>query len=279
MPVENQTPSSIYNKLISVLHSFYVDLRKNIIILLLCIVVVSGVFIGMNMKKANTYTASFTVMYEELVRKVYGDRLSKLNLLIEENNGKARAMLGLSQKQMNSLKQVEATNILGEPLSKDLNVDRIPFIVNIYLSDTSYVKEVQEGILNYLENANEYLISKRKLKIKEIDDEISFINNQLRMMDSLKLHYPVGVSTGTTGTANSSEGTLYSFSYDLYKKKQELLKKKEMPLNLYVIDDAIVPTKSNRSYVLMTAAGLISGFILYLLLAYIVLPVLRFRKD
>lgn len=279
MPVENQTPSSIYNKLISVLHSFYVDLRKNIIILLLCIVVVSGVFIGMNMKKANTYTASFTVMYEELVRKVYGDRLSKLNLLIEENNGKARAMLGLSQKQMNSLKQVEATNILGEPLSKDLNVDRIPFIVNIYLSDTSYVKEVQEGILNYLENANEYLISKRKLKIKEIDDEISFINNQLRMMDSLKLHYPVGVSTGTTGTANSSEGTLYSFSYDLYKKKQELLKKKEMPLNLYVIDDAIVPTKSNRSYVLMTAAGFISGFILYLLLAYIVLPVLRFRKD
>ncbi|MBW7912780.1 MAG: hypothetical protein H3C54_03555 [Taibaiella sp.] len=230
------------------------------------------------MKKANTYTASFTVMYEELVRKVYGDRLNKLNLLIEENNSKAQALLGLSKKQINSLKQIEATNILGEPLSKDLNVDKIPFIVNVYVSDTSYVRDIQEGIVNYLENANQYLINKRRLKIKEIDDEISFINRELKMMDSLKRLYHVGITATSATSGSSSEGSLYSLSYELYKKKQELLKKKEMPMNLYVIDDAIVPTKSNRSYVLMAAAGLITGFILYILLAYIVLPVLRYKK-
>lgn len=279
MPAENKTPSSIYDKFIAVLHSFYVDIRKNTILFAVCLILVPGVFIFMNMKKANTYTASFTVMYEELVRKVYGDRLSKLNLLIEENNSKAKSLLGLSQKQMNSLKHVEATNILGEPLSKDLNVDRIPFIVNIFLSDTSYVKDIQEGILNYLENANSYLISKRNLKIKEIEEEINFIDNQLKMMDSLKMRYHIGIATTTTGAANSSESSLYSLSYDLYKKKQELLKKKEMPMNLYVIDDAIVPTKSNRSYVLVVGAGLFVGFALYLFLIYVVLPVLRYKNP
>lgn len=277
MPAKNQPPVSLYDKLISVLHSFYVDIRKNIIIFFVCIILVPGVFIFLNMKKSNTYTASFTVMYEELVRKVYGDRLNKLNLLIEENNSKAQALLGLSKKQINSLKQIEATNILGEPLSKDLNVDKIPFIVNVYVSDTSYVRDIQEGIVNYLENANQYLINKRRLKIKEIDDEINFINRELKMMDSLKRLYHVGIAATPVTSGNSSEGSLYSLSYELYKKKQELLKKKEMPMNLYVIDDAIVPTKSNRSYVLMAAAGLITGFILYIILAYIVLPVLRYK--
>lgn len=278
MPAENHTSSSLYDKLISILHSFYVDIRRNALVFFICITVVPAVFIFLNMKKSNTYRASFTVMYEELVRKVYGDRLTKLNQLIEENNSKAQSLLGLSKKHMSSLKQVEATNILGEPLAEDLNVDRIPFIVNIYLNDTSYVKEIQDGILNYLENANTYLISKRKLKIKEIDDEIGFIDRQLRMMDSLKSRYQVSQSITGTGSAGTNEGSIYSLSYELYKKKQELLKKKEMPMNLYVIDDAIVPTKASRSYMLMAGAGLFTGFIVYILLAYIVFPVLRYKE-
>jgi len=278
MSAENNTASSLYHKFIAALHSFYVDIRKNAVMFLVCIILVPGVFIFMNMKKSNTYQASFTVMYEELVRKVYGDRLAKLNLLIEDNNSKAQSLLGLSKKQMGSLKKIEATNILGEPLAEDLNVDRIPFIVNIYLSDTSYVKEIQDGILNYLENANTYLISKRKLKNKEIDEEIIFIEKQLHMMDSFKSTYQVSQSVAATSSAGTGEGSLYSLSYELYKKKQELLKKKEMPLNLYVIDDAIVPTKTNRSYILMAAAGLFTGFILYMFLAYIVLPVLRYKE-
>ncbi len=278
MPADNNQPVSIYDRLIAVLHSFYVGIRKNILLFFFCIILVPGLFIFMNMKKSNTYKASFTVMYEELVRKVYGDRLSKLNLLLEDNPEKARNMLGLSQKQMNSLKRIEATNILGENLTKDLNVDRIPFIVNIYLNDTNNVKEIQEGILNYLENANSYLIGKRKLKMKEIEDEIAFIDRQLRMMDSLKQKFQVGTITTGGSNTNTSEGSLYSLSYELYKKKQELLKKKEMPLNLYVIDDAIVPTRSNRSYILMTAAGLFTGLLLYIFMAYIVLPVIRYRE-
>ena len=279
MPADNTPPVSIYDRLIAVLHSFYVGIRKNTLLFIACMLLIPGLFIFMNMKKSNTYKASFTVMYEELVRKVYGDRLVKLNLLLEDNPTKARNMLGLSQKEMKSLKRIEATNILGENLAKDLNVDRIPFIVNIYLNDTNNVKEIQQGILNYLENANSYLIGKRKLKMKEIEDEIAFIDRELKMMDSLKQKFHVGTIPTSSSTTNTSEGSLYSLSYELYKKKQELLKKKEMPLNLYVIDDAIVPTKSNRSYILMATAGVFAGLLVYLFIAYIVLPVIHYKGD
>ena len=219
MPADNTPPVSIYDRLIAVLHSFYVGIRKNTLLFIACMLLIPGLFMFMNMKKANTYKASFTVMYEELVRKVYGDRLAKLNLLLEDNPAKARTMLGLSQKEMKSLKRIEATNILGENLAKDLNVDRIPFIVNIYLNDTNNVKEIQQGILNYLENANSYLIGKRKLKMKEIEDEIAFIDRELKMMDSLKQKFHVGTIPTSSSTTNTSEGSLYSLSYELYKKK------------------------------------------------------------
>lgn len=278
MPVEKSNSVPLYDKLIAVLHTFYVDVRRRAVIFWACIVLTPGIFILLNARNANIYNASFTVMYEELVRKVYGDRLAKLNLLLEVNKNKAQALLGLSEKQINTLKKVEGTNILGEPLDKDLNVDRIPFIVNIYLDDTSYVQEIQAGILTYLENANSYLSSKRRLKMKEIDDEISFITDQLEMMDSQKRVYQGGMVSSTTTSSNTNEGSIYSLSYDLYKKKQELLKKKEMPMNLYVIDDAIVPTKSNRSYILVAAAGLFTGFIIYLVIVYLTLPVLRYKE-
>ena len=72
MPADNTPPVSIYDRLIAVLHSFYVGIRKNTLLFIACMLLIPGFFMFMNMKKANTYKASFTVMYEELVRKVYG---------------------------------------------------------------------------------------------------------------------------------------------------------------------------------------------------------------
>ncbi len=278
MPTEsNQSSASIYDRLISVLHSFYIDIKRNAFVFFACILLVPAVLVFMNLKKSGIYKASFTVMYEELVRKVYGDRLVKLNALLEDNKSKARALLGVSSQAAASLKTIKGTNILGEDLTEDLNVDRIPFVVDIYLNDTTYVSEIQNGILHYLENGNSYLSSKRKLKMQEIDDEISFIDNQLKMMDSLKKKFNIAETIASSSNAASSEGSVYSLSYDLYKKKQELLKKREMPMNLYVIDDAIVPTKGNRPYSIVILAGLVAGFVLYVFIAYIILPVIRYK--
>ncbi len=165
----------------------------------------------------------------------------------------------------------------------DMNTDKIPFVVTININDTSYIKEIQDGIISYLETGNEYLIEKRRLRKAEIASELAFITEQLALMDTFKRTYN-NSSSGSQSDKTSSDagagtgGSIYQLSYELYKKKQELLKKQEMPLNLYVIDDAIVPVKNSKSYVLVVAAGLFIGFIVYLLLAYFVLPVVRYKE-
>jgi len=278
-----QPGSGLYNKILVFLRRFYVDLRKHTTLFVSCILIVTALFLGYNIKKSNTYHASFTIVYEELVRKVYGDRLEKLNNLLQNNKFKAQALLKISQPALATLNEINATNILGDDLTMDMNTDKIPFVVTIRVSDTGYIKEIQDGVISYLETGNEYLIEKRRLKRAEIESELNFITEQLAMMDTFKRKYNAASSSTqsekTSPEATTGGGSIYQLSYELYKKKQELLKKKEMPLNLYVIDDAIVPVKDSKPYVLVIFAGIFIGFIFYLGILYFVLPVIRYKES
>lgn len=276
MTSDNMSNNSIYDKVILLLRGFYTDLKKHMAIFFSTVIVITGSLVLLNSIKSNTYKASFTVVYEELVRKVYGDRLHKIDNLLDKNKEKAYVLLGLDKKVGSTLESIEATNILGEDLSKDLNVDKIPFIVNMYVNDSTHISKLQDAIIYYLENSNKYLIDKRNLKHKEIQSELDFINMQLDLMDSLKRKNNKSTSAMASSSATAAEGgTVYQVSYELYKKKQELMKKKEMPLNLYVIDDAIAPVKTSKSYILIVAIGLILSMIVYMGIVYLLLPVIK----
>ena len=53
-----------------------------------------------NMKDGNAYRASFTVMFEELTRKIYGDRLSKLNALVQRDEPVSYTHLDVYKRQV-----------------------------------------------------------------------------------------------------------------------------------------------------------------------------------
>jgi len=118
------------------------------------------------------------------------------------------------------------------------------------------------------------MANKKALKIKEIDNELAFIDEQLHMMDSVKRLYN---RLTLSDNEKTSPGALYQFSYELYKKRQDLVRKKEMPSNLQVIDDAVVPKVASKGALIVTLAGFIAGFVLYLFTVGILLPV--FRKE
>lgn len=269
---------NVYEQLIWALNKYITDMRRNMALLVSCLVIFIGILVYINYKKSSVYKASFTVTYEDLTRKVYGDRLSKLNSLLENNRAKAGALLNTSDGALKSLRKIEGKNILGEKLSEDLNTDRIPFVVSMYITDTAYVDELQSNILQFLESGNEYLSEKRQMKMNEYEQELKFINKQLSMMDSLKTVYNNEESTSSKKSSSADGGTtLYELSYTLYKRKQELNEKLTMPKNLYVIDDAIVTNQSHKSYIVMTLLGLIIGLVVYTILAYIVVPAVRYK--
>jgi len=272
--------SNVYDKLILFFHRFFKDLKESIFLFLACLVVTIGLLFLSNQSEKGHYKSSFTVAYDDLVRKIYGDRLEKVNDLLGNNNhAKVARLLNVPQNTAKSLIKIKGTNILGQDLSEDMNTDRIPFIVTITVSDTSKIAALQHGIVGFLEEGNAYMAEKKEIKIREVQQEIDFIDRELRMMDSLKKKYNENsFSASDAKPANSSASTIYQFSYELYKRKQELERKKTMPATVQVLDDAIAPKKTQKGFITVLILGLISGFILYVAMKYFLLPVLRGRR-
>jgi hypothetical protein len=271
---------TIYTQIIRYSHDFIFSIRKYKLAFLLSVLIGFSPFILKYINSVNTYESSFTVSYDELTRKIYGDRLAKINSLVQQNdNARTSTLLGISTKDASSIISVEGKNILGEELSKDMNTDRIPFVVKITVKDSSKIDAIQKGIVEFLETGTAYMVNKKKIKVKEIDDEIAYIDGQMAVMDSIKRKYlNEQVTTSTRDGNNNSNGNIFQFSYDLYKKKQDLLRKKEMPGTLQVVDDAIVSKSTNKSLLLSLIMGTALSFIVYSIIVFYIIPVFNYKE-
>ena len=175
-----------YNDFINLLRYCVAHIRNHWILFFSCIIIATTIlYLKVNGGK-KYYDISFTVSYEELARKIYGDRLSKINTLLElRQYDKLINYLGVNKDIAQKLLSVRGKNILGEDLTEDMNLEKIPFVVTMRVKDTNSITELQNGIVNYLETGTPYLVSRKAIKMEEVDNEILFIDKQLSMMDSL----------------------------------------------------------------------------------------------
>lgn len=273
---------NFYHTLIKMLHGLIVSLKKNTVLFILCMVIGVVPLFVKNMKDGNAYRASFTIMFEELTRKIYGDRLSKLNALVQrDEQAKVAMLLDIDKNMAQSIKSIEAKNILGEDLDKDLNTDRIPFIVEFVTKDSSQVLPLQKAIVKFLETGNEYMAGRTRIKNLERNEELEFINNQLRIMDSLnrKGNFQTGsiAPSSTAGKSSDQSSQTYDLSYELYKRKQELLRKERMPGTLMVLDDAIVSEEAKHSLLFVLVVGTAIGLFIYTALVAFLIPAFRYK--
>lgn len=272
---------NFYQTIIKMIHSLFVSIRKNIVLFVLCMLLGIVPLLIKNMKDSDAYKASFTVMFDELTRKIYGDRLSKLNLLVQHDDmDKVALLLDVDKKTAASIKSIEAKNILGEDLDKDLNTDRIPFIVEFVTKDSTKIILLQKSIVKFLETGNEYMADRKRIKNMETSEELKFINAQLNVLDSLNKtgNFQIGSSATKSSSKSADQGNAtFDLSYELYKRKQELLRKERMPESLMVLDDAIVSEEAKRSMLFVLVVGTAIGLFLYTALAAFIIPAFRYK--
>lgn len=276
------TVGSLHSKIIKTSYEFFVGIRKHIVVFIISMLLGALPFIWMYNSKKNLYESSFTVSYEELVRKIYGDRLMKIDAIVQQKDyDKVAYLLSVNKNVAKSLVSVKGMNILGEDLSKDMNTDRIPFIVHMVVRDSSTTGLLQKGIVNFLEEGSAYMVDKNKIRRKEISNEIEFIQQQLAVMDSLKRILNVGGGKNIQSINERESGGLaaiFQFSYELYKKKQDLIRKQEMMSTVLVVDDAIVAKSTKGSAPLYIIYSLVLGGIIYLIITGFILPVIRYKN-
>jgi len=289
MSLQNEASENIYYKFIRFLHNVLLNIRQHTGLFVICIILGIAPLLLKNYSDSDLYKANFTVAYDELFRKIYGDRLTKLNTLVQhEQTQTLKNILATDEKTARSLKNVTAKNILGDDLSKDLNTDHIPFIVEIVADDSSRIIPLQNAIVHFLETGDEFMARRMEVKMQENKEELEYINQQLNIIDTVykksgaaqPLPVPAvqpKADDNSTATEQSSN-SLIEFSYILYKRKQELMRKQRIPQNLLIIDDAIVAVQKRKPTILMIAIGTVIGFILYALIAGIILPAIRFKE-
>ncbi len=287
MSLQNEASGNIYYKFIRFLHSVLLNIRQHIGLFIICMIIGITPLLLKNYSDSDLYKANFTVAYDELFRKIYGDRLAKLNTLVQhEQTQTLKNILATDEKTVRSLKNVSGKNILGDDLSKDLNTDHIPFVVEIVTDDSSKIIPLQNAIVHFLETGDDFMTKRMEVKMLENKEELDYINKQLSTIDTVykksgsaeSLPVAQSKSNDNSTASEQADNSLIEFSYTLYKRKQELMRKQRMPQNLLIIDDAIVSVQKKRSTLIMIAAGGVIGFIFYGLLAGIILPAIRFKE-
>lgn len=273
---ENKT--GLYYAIIKMLHAIFSSMRAHIVLFIVCISLCTLPLMLNSIVNANYYKASFTIAYDELFRKIYGDRIGKINSLVQRNEyTKVAYILHTNVEIVKSLQSVEGKNILGDNLSKDLNTDNVPFIVTIVVKDSSTIIKLQDAIVGFLETGNEFLQARKAVRLKETNEELTFINRQMAVIDSLNSHGITKVFEVNKDDKEKSAGSLFEFGYQLYKRKQELLRKERMPSSLFVVDDAIVSVKAGVPMVIAIAIGFVAGLILFITIALFIIPAIRYK--
>jgi len=273
---ENRT--GLYHAIIKMLHVIFASIRSHIVLFIVCVGICSLPLVLNSVVNSKYYKASFTIAYDELFRKIYGDRLGKINSLVQRNEyAKVAYNLRTNIETVKSLQSVEGKNILGDNLSKDLNTDNVPFIVTIVVKDSATITTLQDAIVSFLETGNDFLQARKSVRLKETNEELAYINKQMNVIDSLNSHGITKVFEVNKDDKEKSAGSLFEFGYQLYKRKQELIRKERMPSSLFVVDDAIVSVKAGIPLVVALAVGLVAGFMLFIVIALFIIPAIRYK--
>lgn len=274
---ENKT--GIYNTVIKLLHGLFVTIKSRIVLFIFCIALCSFPLVYSSIVNSNYYKASFTIAYDELFRKIYGDRLGKLNSLVQRGDyRKIAATLRTNIENVKSLQSIEGKNILGDNLSKDLNTDNVPFIVTITVKDSATIIPLQDAIVEFLEIGNDFLQERKKVRLKENREELDFINIQMSIIDSLNRHGVTKVFEVDKGDKEKSAGSLFEFGYQLYKRRAELIRKERMPSSLFVVDDAIVSVRAGMPIIIALFVGIVAGFTLFIAISVFIIPAIRYKE-
>jgi uncharacterized protein involved in exopolysaccharide biosynthesis len=219
------------------------------------------------------YKVSMVVMFNELNKKFYAEILDQLNKLTTSGSTqKLAAALQVSDQVAGSVLSIDSRNMNDEPLRNDTSSKvRQLFKIIVRLNDNKSSDNLQNGILNYLNNGP-FLKHVKDEQRKSYLAKISFINEELAKLDSLKNEYTRFIAS------SKISATFYNNAFnptEIYIHSNNLVNQRESLLNLVSIEGTAVSlvdgfkiTSSPQSssllrYLLITGGlGLVAGLIL-----------------
>jgi hypothetical protein len=150
-------------------------------------IVATAIAAGVWLMVPKVYVADMTVSYVHYEKKIYADMLAKLDDLVETKSFSTLSKeLNLPEEQLGKIKSIEGFNIRREPLVGDLSTEKIPFYVEVKVTDVSILPELEVALVEYM-NGTEFIQERLAYMQKKNEEELIFLQNRLNVVDSLSM--------------------------------------------------------------------------------------------
>lgn len=223
--------------------------------------------------RKNSYKVSMIMEFTELNKKIFAEMFSQLNTLILTGSHERLAKeLQVSLPIAKSIRFIETFNINNEPLFRDTST-RVyqTFKVVVAVNNNRITDTLQEALTRYLNN-NPYLLQIKTAQKRIAEHKLTFINNELTKLDSLKSEYNrflAGSKTTSTFYNNAiNPAEIYVQSTNLMNERERTVRWLELHASsVNVVSGFKMPAKplssSMKKWLLLFGlSGILFGFLI-----------------
>lgn len=159
-------------------------IRQNLLIIILLPLLSGGATYMWYNLASPTYSASMTVSYVHLEKKIYADMIVKLNQSILSDGIKGMSGFeALDDEVIESLIEVRAINLKGEELTTDLSDEHIPFDLVVEVRSLAGINELETALQDYLDSPN-FVQERLSFNQKKAKDQVEYYSTQVKSLQS-----------------------------------------------------------------------------------------------
>jgi hypothetical protein len=213
----------LFKSLFGMLDYFSWLLRKYWLLFLLLTFATTS--IGYLLGHIVTFNGDLTLLvkFNDLTPNTYLELIDPVNELATSRAYERLATeLGIKEDEAAQISRVTMEKTGKEDVLMDDTLKRPPFLITITLRSIAYADVIQSAFISYINNSP-YIKQLKDGQLAYYQDELSFINNELRKLDSLKTEYNRSINSG-------KNPTIYYNAFDpadIYVRSAVLMEKKE----------------------------------------------------
>jgi len=174
-----------------------------------------------------TFSGDLTLLvkFNDLTPDTYLEIIDPVNELASSRSYERLATeLGIKEDEAEQISKISMEKTGKEDVPMDDTLKRPPFLITITLRSIAYADVIQSAFISYINN-NPYIKQLKDGQSAYYHDELSFIDNELRKLDSLKTEYNRSINSAKNPTIyyNAFDpAAIYLRSYILMEKKEKV---------------------------------------------------------
>src|SRR5690606_16689774 len=263
--------------LIELLAKFIRLLKRNLALILVCIVLSLGLATWIGLTSPKVYESRMMI-YSDILTESYSDQLAKnLTALIKDKNFDLLAgRLHITADQASKLREVEIEGALEGAVAE---VDRQFIVVVVRILDNAVLPDLQAGIIQYI-SEKDFVKSRTEEKKRYYQELIASIGAEIEKLEVAKQRITTGDYGRAGGTVMMNPSDIYAQTVALIDNKLSLEEKLHLVNSVQLIE-GFSPLNRHVSpkLSLLLPAGLVSGLLLAFLIMGLRYVISLARQD